>query len=100
MFPFFYGVIKGCFSPAFSLGGSVSFIVIDDTKFAVVYHFTVTLNIDCSACADYLFRIVCIFVTFQKIVFIMLANIWIFRPYINSFYVRVFLFDFCNEVET
>ena len=90
----FYSVIEGDFSAAFAGDWSVWFVVIDYAKFAFIYHLIVTLDIGSSTRADDMFRIVCVLVAFQKVVLIMLVYIRVLCPYIDSFYVRVFFFQF------
>ena len=58
-------IIKGDFGAAFSGGGSVEFVVVDDAVFTVIYHFAVALDVGGSACTEELFGIIGVVVGFE-----------------------------------
>ena len=92
------GVTEGDFSTAFAFSRHVEFIVINNAKTAVIYHFTVSFHIGSFACSDYFIQVIGVLVAFQKVVFIAIVDIRIFRPHINSLYVGVFFFYFRHDI--
>ena len=92
------GVAEGDFSTAFAFYRRMEFIIINNAKTAVIYHFTVTFHIGSFACSDYFIRVVGVLIAFQKVIFIVIVDIRIFRPNVNPFYMGVFFFYFRHDV--
>ena len=97
MLSFLHRIIEGDFGAAFAGGWGALFVVVYDAIVAIIYHLIVALDIGGSARADDMFRIICILVAFKKIIFIVLTDIWILRPYIDSLYVGVFFFYYGHK---
>ena len=98
MLLFSNGIVKSDLGAAFTGGWGICFIVVNDAIVAFIYHFIVAFDISGSARADDMFRIIGILVAFKQIIFIVLTDIWILRPYIDSFYVLVFFFVFGHKL--
>ena len=60
----FYSIVEGDFGAAFAGGWGVWFIVVNDAKFALIYHFVVTFDVGGAAGATDVFRILCVLVAF------------------------------------
>ena len=80
--------ISAAFSPRRGIVGTV----INHAYAAFVYHLAVAFNICGFARFGHMLGVISVIVALQKIGFVTVIYIWVFRPHINSFYVGVFFF--------
>ena len=100
LFLLLYGIIKSDFGSAFAIGRKLGFIIIYYAKSTSINHFIVAFYINRFAGTDYFFGIVGVLKTLQKIIFVAVAYIWIFSPYVYTLYVGIFVFNLCDNLKT